>query len=109
MKISSRGRRITFDNIRDIDPLMNPAIGLAYQIPRVIQKVVPKLPQEEIVANNLLRLAELLLGLLKIELDIELFQEPRDRVLVLILFHLDDLDNFADGVADTGGDGCLWR
>lgn len=88
---------------------MYAAVRLADQVPRVVHEVFPELAQEEVVRDDGLGFPKLLLRSLKVELDVELLEELRDRVLILVLLHLDDLDNFADRMANARGEGAGGR
>src|ERR1700722_15659256 len=66
--------------------LMNHAICLVNQVPSIVQKLISKLVQEEILPNNLYSKGQLPLCCLKIKLHIKLLQKRGDRVLVLIFF-----------------------
>ena len=90
--------------VRDVYALVYPAVRLGDEVPRVVHEVVAEVPEEEVVRDDRLRLAELLLRGLKVELDVELLEELCDRVLVLVLLHLYDLDDLADRVADARGE-----
>ena len=88
--------------VPNIDPLVYPAIRLADQVPRVIHEFIPKIVEEEVVRNNLLGFFQRLLGRLKVELHIQLFEERRHRIGVLIFLHLDDLDDLSYRVPNSG-------
>lgn len=54
--------------------------------------------QEEIVGEHLLAHAQLRLGLVEVEVDVEALDELRDRVAVVVGLLLDDLDEVLDDV-----------
>ena len=83
----------------NINPLVYPAIGFTNQIPRIIQKLPPKPAQEEIIRHDPLSKRQLSLRRLEIKLHVKLLEEIRNRILVLVLLRLYDLDNLAYRVA----------
>ena len=95
----------------NIDLLVNAAIGLANEVPGIIHKVLPEVTEEEIILHNPLRDGQALLRSLEIKVDIEIFEELRDRVLVLVLLHLDHPHNVTNGVPRAGRrrTGCFAR
>src|ERR1700722_17905299 len=97
-----QGYRKNVGNTPDVYLLMNPAIRLANQIPSIVQKLVPKLGQEEILPNDLYSKGQLPLCCLKIKLDIKLLQKRGDRVLVLIFFRLYHFHNLSYRIAHSG-------
>lgn len=82
---------------------MNPTIRLRNQIPRIIQELLPKLAQEKVISDHTLRNTQLPLRRLEIELAIQLLQETRDGVLILVFLGLDDFDDLFECIPDTGG------
>jgi len=90
---------------------MYPTVGLTDKISRVVQKVLMEATKEEIITNNLHSLLQLALRSLKVEINVKLLQEARNRVRILILLHLNDLDSLPDSMAHTTGHGrrCFTR
>ena len=76
----------------DIDALVNLAVALGNQMPRRIDKLVRTSKQEEIVLKDDLCLAELLLRLLEVEVDVQGLDEVGDRVGVLVALLSDNPD-----------------
>jgi len=64
-------------------------------MPRVIQKFLPEFTQEEIVCYNLLSKHQLPLRRLEIKLHVKFLEEICNRILILILLRLYDLDDLA--------------
>ena len=83
----------------NVYPLMYPAVCLADEVPRVLKELVLELVEEEVAADGNLCLAELPLRRLEVKLDVELLQEGSNGILVLVLLHLNDLHDLANGVA----------
>src|SRR5882762_7929405 len=83
----------------NINPLVYPAICFTNQIPHIIQKLLPKLAQEEIICHDPLGKCQLSLHRLEIKFDIKLLEEICNGVLVLILLRLNDFDDLAYRVA----------
>ena len=81
---------------------MYPAIRFADQIPRVVHELRTKIVQEKVVRDHFLGLFQRLLGRFEVEFHIQLFEERRHRVGVLIFLHLDDLDNLSCRVPNSG-------
>jgi len=67
-----QGHRKNVGNTPDVYLLMNPAIRLTNQVPNIVQKLISKLVQEEIIPNNLYSKGQLPLCWLKIKLHIKL-------------------------------------
>lgn len=61
-------------------------------MPRGVDKCVCGAEQEEVVLENLLGLAELLLGFLKVKVNVQGLDEVGDRVGVLVALLADDAD-----------------
>src|SRR3984957_15485273 len=97
-----QGHRMNVGNTPDVYLLMNPAIRLTNQVPSIVQKLISKLVQEEILPNNLYSKGQLPLCCLKIKLDIKLLQKRGDRVLVLIFFCLYHFHDLSYRIAHSG-------
>ena len=70
---------------------MNPDIRLTDNEPRILQKLLLELAQEEVILKHaLLDDPQPLLRALEVEFSIQISEEPRDRVLVLVRFSLED-------------------
>ncbi|SRR6266403_941753 len=72
---------------------MNAAVRLTDEIPCVIKELLSYLAQEEVIPNDAFCELQLTLCGLEIELDVKFPEEFRNRVRILILFQLHDLDN----------------
>ena len=83
---------------------MYPAVRFGDEVARVVHEIVTEVPEEEVVCDDRLRLPKLLLRGLKVELDIQLLEELCDGILILVLLHLDDLDDLANRVAYARGE-----
>ena len=68
----------------DVDPLVNLAVALRDQMPCSINECVRRTEQEEVVLQDLLSLAELLLSLLKVKVDVQRLDEVGNGVGVLV-------------------------
>jgi hypothetical protein len=68
----------------DVNPLVNLAVALRNEMPRGIYKLIRMPEQKEVVLENLLALAELLLRLFKVKVNVEGLDEVGDRVAVLV-------------------------
>lgn len=88
-------------NSRNVDTLMDAAVGLADEIPRIIHEVIPELVQEKIARDDCFCLAQLSLCSLKVKFHVELLEESSDGILILVLLHLDDLDDLTDRMPDS--------
>jgi hypothetical protein len=94
------------NDVRDVDPLVNATVRLADEVSCVIKELLPKLAQEKIVPDDALRELQLALRRLKVKLDIEFLEELGDRVRILVLLKLDDLDDLADRMPHARAHGC---
>ena len=94
-------------NVRDVNSLMDATVRLADEVPSIVQEIVLELAQEEVIPDDTLRELQLPLCGLKVKLDVEFLKELCDRVRVLILFELHDLDDLPYRMpyarADRGG------
>ena len=70
---------------------MYPDIDLANQATRALHPLTRKFPQEEVSLYYALCCARLLLCCLEVEVHIEVVQESRERVRVLVFLGLNDL------------------
>ena len=73
---------------------MDPAEGLEDHHSRVLDEVVQAGHQEEIIHQNRLTVPQLTLGSVEIKVDVQIFDEGCDGVLVgvgLLLDHLDQI------------------
>jgi hypothetical protein len=68
----------------DVNPLVNLAVALRNEMPRGIYKLIRVPEQKEVVLENLLALAELLLRLFKVKVNVEGLDEVGDGVAVLV-------------------------
>ena len=76
----------------DVDPLVDLAVALRDEMSRCVHKLVCRAEQEEVVLENLLGLAQLLLGLLKVKVDVQGLDEVGDGVAVLVALLAHDAD-----------------
>lgn len=86
----------------DIDLLVNTAVRLANEVPRIVHKILPEVAEEEVILHHPLRDGQAPLRSLEIKIDIEILEELCNRVLVLVLLHLDHAHDVTDGVPRTG-------
>jgi hypothetical protein len=99
-------------NVRDVDTLVNPAIDLGNEPSGIVDEIVHESRKEEISSNNSLGHCQFLLSLIEIKVDKEIFEETRDGIRVLVLFHPDNLDELLDVISIvplTGGFWCSSR
>lgn len=87
--------------VRYVDSLMDTAVCLTDEVAGVIHEFVPELAQEEVVGDNGLGFAEFPLSGFEVELDVQLLEESCHGILILIFFHLNDLHNFSNRMANT--------
>ena len=71
---------------------MDPAECLKDHHPRVLDKVIQTRHEEEIIDEHGLAIPELLLGAVKVKVDVEVLDEAGDGILVGVGFFLDHLD-----------------
>ena len=76
----------------DGDTLVNTTEGLEYHHPRVLNVVVQAGHEEEVVDEDCLTVPQLLLGSVKVKVDVEVLDEAGDRVAVGVRLLLNDLD-----------------
>ena len=81
---------------------MNPAEGFKDHHPGVLDKIIQAGHQEEVVHQDRLAVPQLLLGSVKIKVDIQVLDEGGDGVLVGVGLLLDDLDQVLHDVAPRG-------
>jgi hypothetical protein len=102
-------QEIVGPNILDINTLVNLAVALGDEMSRRIHKRIRRTEQEEIVLENLLRLAELLLCLLKVKVDVQSLDKVGDGVVILVALLPYNTDEVLDlllvlvGIAAGGG------
>ena len=89
-------------DVLDINLLVNATVRFADEVPRIVHKVLPEVAEEEIVLHHPLRNGQAPLRSLEIKIDIEIFEELCDRVLVLILLCLYHAHDIPDGVTCAG-------
>ena len=101
-------------NSLDVDTLVDLAVALGDEVAGGVDKGVGGAEQEEVVLENLLGLAELLLGLLEVKVDVEGLDEVGDGVGVLVTLLADNADQILElalvlvrvaGAAAAGDDG----
>ena len=95
----------------DGDTLVDTTESLEYHHPRVLNVVVQTGHQEEIIDQDGLAVSQLLLGSVKIKIDVEILDEAGDGVAVGVGLLLDDLDQVLHDVPpralvadDSGGE-----
>ena len=102
-------------DVLDVDPLMDLAVALRDKMPGCVDECVGGAEQEEVILEDLLSLAQLLLRLLKVEVDVQGLDEVGDGVGVLVPFLAHDADEVLElalvlvavaGTAAAGDDGC---
>jgi hypothetical protein len=76
----------------DVNPLVDLAVALRDQMPRGIDESIRGAKQEKVVLENLLGLAKLLLGLLKVKVNVQGLDEVGDGVGVLVALLAHDAD-----------------
>lgn len=101
-------------DVLDVNPLVDLAVALRDEMPGGVDECVGGGEQEKVVLENLLGLAELLLGLLKVKVDVQSLDEVGDGVGVLVALLADDADQVLElalvlvrvaGAAAAGNDG----
>lgn len=94
---------------------MDLAVALRDKMPGCVDECVGGAEQEEVILEDLLSLAQLLLRLLKVEVDVQGLDEVGDGVGVLVPFLAHDADEVLElalvlvavaGTAAAGDDGC---
>lgn len=75
---------VATESLLDIDSLVDLAVALRDQMPCSVDKGSSGLQQEEVVLQNLFRLAELLLCFLEVEINVQGLDEVGDGVAVLV-------------------------
>ena len=102
------------DHLLDIDPLMNLAVALTYQMPCRLHKRIRGRGEKEVPLQHFLRFTKLFLRFFEIEIDVECIDEVCYRVTVLIPFLPDYTDKIlqqflvricASRAASVGDDG----
>lgn len=101
-------------DVLDVDPLVDLAVALRDEMPGRVDECVSGAEQEEVVLEDLLGLAQLLLGLLEVKVDVQGLDEVGDGVGVLVRFLAHDADQVLElalvlvavaGAAAAGDDG----
>ena len=98
----------TGGEVLDVDTLVDLAVRLGDEVTGRLDERVGGGDKEEVGAENLLSLDELLLGLLEVKIDVKGLDEIGDWVAVLVVLLLDDADDILKlllvlaGVASAG-------
>ena len=79
-------------NVLDINPLMDLAVRLRYQVARRVDKGVGGGDEEEVAPQQLAGLEQPLLGLFKVKVDVQRLDEVRHGIAVLVVLLLHDAD-----------------
>lgn len=82
---------------------MDPAKHLGNEPSSIVDEVVGEAGEEEVATDDRLGDRQLLLSLVEVKVDVQVLEEARDGIRVLVLFHLDNLDELADRITVLAG------
>lgn len=88
----------------DSDALMNAAEGLEREQASVLDELVVKSGQEEVVGQHLIALSQLDLSTVKVKVNVQTLDELGDRILVVVRLLLYDLHQVFHDVLATFAD-----